>query len=366
MNYLFLFLFSFSFTHDLWAQGLENFLVQESSYQDDDGTNLDQKILKEILSNPKFIVLGMSKLIESRCKQYVVLNPFNIFERFKCKSLGKSFAQVLDYHQELTEVSGESFYIRLVFKKKLIELLNSAKTTFILSSVLEDLKKDYFNLYDSFFTQTQDHEAALMYIAVLLQDTTDQPLHLEYAYNLLKKNPSSYSSVFKRNVELTANIINKLNSAEYSNFLLRKKPSDFFHSKIIDFFPNRSLLNQAQISNKSYHYYVPAYITLLLQKYFNYNAEHSYLTGFSFNYFYEIVFIPEFKLLDWKTFQELLSIRDPIIKDTYKAFDIYLGHEGALFGLQYFLNFIPYQYFVAQLGEKPQHVYRKIIQKIKY
>jgi len=328
--------------------------------------DLNGKILDQILRNKSLVVTAISLLIESRCNQQVTINPFNIIERSRCRNLAADTMKILDYHQEPAEEVTDVYVLRLTFKTKLFELLNSLDANTCLKKVIGDIEsRDDFNLYRSFFQCSQNKTTALEYIAVFLQDYSTTKLHYFYVTKILMNDSSKYSELFIKNFELLSTLIDLIAEQSEPGTYEPKYNGDAAY-RIVDYFPSNSRLNTEYLRERAYHYYVPSYVTHMLSEKYRYPPAYSYMGGFAFNYFYEIFFVEDLKVFSWEVILQMLSINDPVITDTLTAYDIYMGHEGAFFGLNFGVNHYKHEDFVQKLKTNPSHIYRKIINFLKY
>lgn len=339
--------------------------------------SLNDKLIDKILDSNVLIKQGITELTFQRCNRFLsipgqIISKFHVFGKgtvslnpiLACNKASTEVIKVLDFYQEkVKEPTGQTYYIRLVFKKTLIKMIQERQTTLVLKNIIKHLKSEYFNLYDSVFEIVPNKEKTLELLAVLLQDFTLDKLHFLYLELELDRSTIPKTVVVQENMELLDYILSDF--AEIKSGKLLFDEDGFVRNITVDFYPTDSLLNAEKFRSLAYHYWVPAYVAYKLSRSYQNSDAHSYLAAFSFNYFYEVLFRTDLKLNDWSTIKQLLSLEDMIIPNLSQAYDIYLAHEGPYFALNHKSINWPPQKFVQQIMTRPSPAYRAAVQQLR-
>ncbi len=374
MNLKFFFILTLSLTYTLSHPA---FAQEEQEPDPTNTTSLSDKIIDKILGSNALVKQAISELAYQRCHRFLV-SPGQLLEKYyvygrgtislnptlACNKAAVDVIKALDYYQEkVMEEDGQFYYLRLVFKTALKKLIQDPKTTLVLKNIKSKMGSDYFSLYDSVYEIIENKEKTLEFIAVLLQDYSPEKLH--YHYLQLEKTRSIFpaSKTLDDNLELLDKILSRLPYISAGEMVLGDDGT--VKERIVEFYPSRSLLNLEKVPSLAYHFWVPAYVAYKLSRTYGNSDVHSYLSSFSFNYFYEILFREDLKLSQWETIKQILSIEDMVITDPVQAYDIYLGHEGPYFALNYTSIKWPPQKFINQIMTNPSPAYRGSVQYIK-
>lgn len=363
--------FTVSNFHSVIAQEESDFVEQEF---DPIHIGLSDKIIDTILGSNILIKKAIAELTQQRCRRFLtspgqLLDKFYVYSRgtislnpsWSCRKVSIDLIQALDFHQEqITDNNGQSYFLRLVFKNRLTQLIQSPQTTLVLKNMINYMRSDFFNLYDSVYEILPNHEKTLEFIGVLLQDFSSEKLHYHFLQLEKSRGKIPKSSIVDENLILLEKILSRLPFITNGEFVLTDEGT--LKERIVEFYPAKSLLNGLNIPSLAYHYYVPAYVAFKLSRTYGNSDVHSYLASFSFNYFYEILFREDLKLTRWSMIKQLFSIQDIVIRDITQAFDIYLGHEGPYFALGYSNHKWPPLKFVKQIHEDPFPAYHQAIQ----
>lgn len=352
-------------------------IAQEEQEPDPTKTDLNDTIIDKILDSNALVKQAISELTYLRCKKFLsspgkMLEKYYVYGRgtvslnpsLACNKAAVDVIKTLDYYQEkVVESDGQFYYIRLVFKTTLKKLIQDSNTTLVLKNIMTNMRSDYFNLYDSVDDILQNKEKSLEFIAVLLQDFSPEKLH--YNYLQLEKTRSAIpaSKTLDDNLQLLEKILTRLPYLKAGEMILADDGS--IKERVVEFYPSKSLLRNEQVPSLAYHYWVPAYVASILSRTYANSDVHSYISAFSFNYFYEVLFRDDLKLTKWATIKQILSIEDVVITNIVQAYDIYLGHEGPYFALDYSLSKWPPQKFIKQIMTNPSPAYRGSVQYIK-
>ena len=338
--------------------------------------SLGDKIIDTILSSNTLIKQGISQLTYQRCHRYLtfpgkLLDKFYLYGRghvylnptWACNKAAIDTIKALDFYQEKV-IEGDQFYfLRIVFKQSLLKLIQEQKTTLILKNIVAQMRTEYFSLYDSVYEVTGNNEKTLEFIAVMLQDFSPEKLHFHYLQLEKKRNKIPSSKSLDENLVLLDKVLSRLPYISSGEMVLSDDGTVV--EKIVEMYPAKSLLNKEEISSLAYHYWVPAYVSFKLSRTFGNSDIHSYLSAFSFNYFYEVLFKEDLKLMKWTTIKQMLSIEDIPAENIVQAYDIYLGHEGPFFALGYSSSKWTPQKFVDQIMTKPAPAYNGVLQHIR-
>ncbi len=351
--------------------------AQEEMEPDPTKPTLSDKIIDKILGSNALVKQAISELAFQRCKRFLV-TPGQLLEKYyvygkgtvslnpmlACNKAAVDLIKALDYYQEkVVEQDGQFYHLRLVFKTALAKLIQDPSTTLVLKNISAKMRTDFFSLYDSVYEVLPNKEKTLEFIAVMLQDFSPEKLHYHYLLLEKSRNKLPSSAVLDENLDLLEKVLSRLPYISAGELVLG--PNGELIERTVEFYPSKSLLNLEKVPSLAYHYWVPAYVAFKLSRTYGNADVHSYLSSFSFNYFYEILFRDDIKLSKWSTVKQILSIEDAIITNEVQAFDIYLGHEGPYFALNYSTHKWPPKIFVKQIMTRPSPACRGSVQYIK-
>lgn len=351
--------------------------TEEDDFQPDPvKTSLDDKIINSILSSNTLIKQGISELVYQRCLRYLtfpgkILDQFYIYGRgtvsqnptWACNKTAIDTLKVLDFYQEKV-IEGDQFYfLRIVFKQSLIRLIQDPKTTLILKNMLAHMRTDFFSLYDSIFEILGNKEKTLEFIAVMLQDFSSEKLHFHYLQLEKSRFNIPNSKSLDENLGLLDKVLSRLPYLSSGEMVLTNDGT--MRERIVEFYPAKSLLNLDKVPSLAYHFWVPSYVAFKLSRTYGNSDIHAYLSSFSFNYFYEILFREDLKLLNWTTVKQILSFENVLVSNIVQAYDIYLGHEGPFYALDYRSTKWTPQKFVQQIMTRPDPAYSGVLQHLR-
>jgi hypothetical protein len=333
--------------------------------------SIGEHITREVIQNKKYLLVAYQELIYQRCfRYYGAAHPAKVIYdvtpteviMMECSKVSNDFIKAIDYDQEYVTFADVSFTLRLIYKSKLIALLNSNATSKIFEKILKDADQSYFNLYESVKSITNSADLTTEFIAVLFQDYSNQKLHFQFINYLAENKKISVSAVGSDNSLLWEKVLFKLLMAKPTSLTLGRN-GDYI-TQFNQFYPIGEALNTETNESFAYHYYVPRYLAQTLQKTYKNSPYTSYIAAFSFNYFHEIFLTFDFQLLTWSSFLHALSITDPKIPTIYKATDIYLGHMGSLHSLGMNKKTLSFKEFTELLKSEPTKAYVKSVQFI--
>jgi len=355
-----------------------SFATDEDNFEPDPvNVSLGDKIIDTILSSKALIRQGITELTYQRCLRYLtfpgqVIDKFYIYGRghvslnptWACNKSAIDVIKALDFYQEkIVEADNSFYFLRIVFKQSLTALIQNTKTTLVLKNIISHMRTDYFSLYDSVFEVLKNQEKTLEFIAVMLQDFSPEKLHLFYLRMEKNRNKLPNTKSVEENLELLDKILSRLPYISTGELVLTNDGT--MRERVVEMFPSKSLLNKEKVPSLAYHYWVPAYVAYKLSRTYGNSDVHAYLSSFSFNYFYEILFREDLKLNSWTTIKQMLSIEDMVISNSVQAYDIYLGHEGPFYALGYVSSQWNPRKFVEQIMSRPGPAYSGVIHHIR-
>jgi hypothetical protein len=203
---------------------------------------------------------ALKTIIVARCLRYLPTN-----DHASCLDAVDKMLKILDFdvtfthNEDALNLPKENWipksFVFIAFKKNLIHLLSNPQTSIYLQKLSGELfkyatgGKGNFNIWD--FTKSyfhSDYMAALV-LATFFQDTSNMMLHLAY----LEKAEIRGNNDFDKNKEYLAQVISSIN--------LILDSSD--NKRLGLFYPKG---NVEGFNRNIYHYYVPLYLSMELQK----------------------------------------------------------------------------------------------------
>lgn len=280
----------------------------------------DNSIMKYIMESWFFRDIALHTIINGRCERYA---PRDVVDY--CDEGVSSLLGILDYDIKVIESENPAptsswkpdRFVFIAFKKNLIEILKSAKSSKYLDELNGHLtKKIYSNSYDfnirEFTIKFYNSEpVANMVMAALFQDTSPLMLHLQYIDFV--KIPGS--ATFHDNKEKLAQNILLIAQIMDSSV---KIDGDLFYPREIG----------ASLYKNIYHFYVPVYIAQTMKS-MGYSEKVSRAVPFMMTLTYEFVTTNE----DYTYLFEDPEFLDPKVHD-WKLKDIYGGYTGSRYGAQ--------------------------------
>jgi len=276
------------------------------------------KLLKFIAKNAITRDVALYALLSQRCYRYV--DSAYVAD---CQLAVAEQIRVLDYDvhfpgdkKNSDEVWDMDSFVFIAFKKNLIDLLSSKKTSLYLDQMAQGLSdfltgtNPQFNIWEmsqSFYLS--DLQAAKV-IAALFQDTSIVKLHLAY----LQQTQIIGGETYKANFERLSRVIDSIN-------LILDYSEDNYRTL---FYP-KSL--QAKLTRNLYHFYVPLYLSMAL-KAEGVPSRHALVAPLMLTLTYEfITMAPDYRFI----------FKDPAFLDprisTSTIYDIFSGFCGAAFGV---------------------------------
>lgn len=280
----------------------------------------------------------ISPLIKSRCQKYenkhivdqIVDGLVDPFVELDCDKATSLMLSSLDFK---IFTSQEGYKVKVIFYKKLMEIMKQKKTGIILSALLKKIEhknSSPFNLYSFLREHPQNltKEEAVEFLATLFQDTNGTQ-HLFYLNDYKNQNPSKINAQYLLNLDYLQKILPTFQEAFY----------DFQMTSYNNLFNNLQLypLEQRKLFAQSfqpaiYHFYIPAYLSQILKKN-NLQNYYAFIAPFSLRLLYEYLFNPSNGITDWNSLLITLGTLDPGITSYYKQVDLFLSLKGTLWSL---------------------------------
>lgn len=277
-------------------------------------------------------------LIKDRCQKYEnknIVDQFvdGIVDPFVELDCDKSTSQLLSKLDFKIFDTLEGYKVKVIFHKKLIELMNQKKTETIFLALLKMIQfknSRPFNLFE-FLKESPinlSKENAVEFLATIFQDTNGTQ-HLFYLYDLKNRGTWKNNYQMNKNLELLSKILPTFQEAFY----------DFHETNYNILFNNIQLypkelkkLFDQSFQPALYHFYIPAYLSQLLKKNKLQNY-YAFISPFSLRLLYEYLFNPSNGINDLNSLLITLGSQDIPIRSPYKQVDLFLSLEGSLWSL---------------------------------
>lgn len=265
--------------------------------------------------------VALHSMINTRCERYAttrqVLN--------ECSYTVASMLDLLDYDIKIIQREGvpnpnswkPDAFVFAAFKKNLLELLRSPKTSKYLQKLNEELSTVIFNpshkfsIWDFSTKFYGSEELATAAIAALFQDTSTLMLHIQYLeYTKVPGNQTFQNN--KAELIQVIQMINQVLDANEENFGALFYPKQF----------------QGKLNRSIYHFFVPLYLAQTLKNH-GFSTVMSKTAPFMLTLMYEFITASE-------SYDYLFN--DPEYLDStkhaWKLKDIYGGYCGSHFAVK--------------------------------
>lgn len=301
--------------------------------------NRTNALLRFIAENSFARNFGLGTLINNRCDRYMTF-----LDAQACRHSVSKMITALDFDVILApdNVSfksaspksswAPSAFVFVAFKKDFINLLSQEVTARYLSELNQELyrvltgEKQTFSIYDFTKKFYKTDLATARAIATLFQDTSKMKLHLGYLY----VSRAQGTELFAENQQQLSRVIDTINQ------VLNVDEDSFrtlFYPKEIVPFVNRNI----------YHFYVPLYLSKLLNETQSINKRFSFTAAFMLTLTYEFITASG-------SYSNLYSdpkiLDQDVAADAYKMRDIFGGFSGANYGVNgsnFFKDFMLFQ-----------------------
>ncbi|MDH4466900.1 MAG: hypothetical protein QE271_02475 [Bacteriovoracaceae bacterium] len=278
----------------------------------------------ELANDDFFIRNAFSKLIEQRCTLYSRRDD-------SCFLAANSLVDFLDYQHVIPpDFAATGKFYRIIFQKKLIRFMNSPKTTKVFEKLWTRLneKSSTLYLFEEIKSILGSKEKAMEFIAVIFQDFSNETMPLNFL-RLMKSSPSLQSIALK-NLSLYEKILPEFVFQVYGK-------THEIPLKPIKFFPIGSILNNLpRLVPQAYHFYVPAYLALLLRKQAQVNREDSKKVAFLFNYMYEVftdILVDGNVDIGSGLLNRIMGVIEPPLRQEFKFNDVYMAWDGVVWSI---------------------------------
>lgn len=194
--------------------------------------------------------MALHRLVTTRCERYL---PWP--ESRRCDSNVWDMIDVLDMDMHILRSKDVPAYNLVVFKQKLVELLRLPSTGVYLQTLAQQWQDSQrgsdhrFNLWDFTVNHLGKADSALELLAVLFQDTTLPPSHLEF--------------LARENIPATPHFLSNLghlNQLIEMMAQLRETRPELYKQRV---YPPQL---GGQLNSNFYHLYVPWYVAKSLQR----------------------------------------------------------------------------------------------------
>lgn len=276
-------------------------------------------LLKFIASIQGVQKFALYTIISNRCDRYMTeLNKYPCYEAVSTEVALLDFDVLLGNDKVsplLYNPQDSQSYVFIAFKNNFLRLLNSQDTTVFLESINVELnrfltgeKREVSSIWDVAVRHYRSEELAAMALAALFQDISQARLHLAY----LNYSNTRGNAVFENNRELLDRVIGTVNMV-----------LDFSEDNFRTMFYPREV--KAKLNRTIYHFYVPLYLALALEKK-GIQKKYAFTAPLFLTLSYEFVTAAG---------DLTYLLRDPeSIQNVSKINDMYAGYNGANFGVK--------------------------------
>jgi hypothetical protein len=282
------------------------FISRNPSLQDE--SFLD-RLIRFALGKNFLINGGLKTILNSRCLAYTP----RITRSLECFFYSSRYVSILDNQAFiLGERNGEPIHFFATFHRKLLELMESRKTTLYLKGFKNLSGLPGFNLWRySLSFSLGDRGKALERIAVLFQDTWRTMIPIQYLETLQDAGKLSDRAI--QNKDLLKELIQ-----------MDFWTDDFDAQRV---YPPNLFGELKSLNQRQYHFYVMAYSSYEML-FTNGSDLYAFFMPFALNFIYESVQEPKGPI-DTKRY----FIDPESLEELSGRKDIYLGYLGSLFGL---------------------------------
>lgn len=265
--------------------------------------------------------IALHSMINTRCERYAVSPEV----QYSCDTSVAAMIDLLDYDITIIQTDGApnpnswkpEAFVFVAFKKNLLALLRSPKTSKYLQEMNRQLEAKIFNpshdfsIWDFSKKFFGSEELAVTAIATLFQDTSPLMLHVQFLdYNKIPGNQTYKNN--KNDLIRSIELINQILDFSEENFGTLFYPKQF----------------QGKLNRSIYHFFVPLYLAQAMKAY-GFSTTMSKTTPFMLTLTYEFITSSD-------SYEYLFN--DPSYLDStkheWKLKDIYGGYCGSHFAVK--------------------------------
>lgn len=295
-----------------------------------------QFLKEQIKSDTRIQKKTLSLALQQRCIKYFSdLDQNSAQTILECRKEVHSFINVLD----ITVIPGPA---TVAYATELVKLMNQVSTHYALMELESELQLSEakpFQLYQTLFQLFKNDQKVVQFLAVLFQDTTQQPAHIHYLQNL----EDSKSKLFLSNLTLLKKVHNMFVDLQRT----RTWKKDY------QIYPLSIEQSDLKISSTQYHFYVISYATLKMAKEVrSKNADKIIFIGTAFDYLYERFY----------RFSLDAVFNDEMSLSKKSSTDVMLAFVAALYGIGVHPGSL---HSVPDLQKNPDQFFRTTLQDLK-